>query len=242
MQDKIARRHTFVSPKSIGARHPRGMCSLSTNSDVRALLREAILDGTFAPNQRLIETDLAQEFGASRFTLRNALIQLELEGLVELQPNKGARVRKVSAKDAIEISEVRQAVESIVAARAAQNITDEQISFLRQVGIDMQAAVDQNALMRYAELNSTLHSTIRNIAAHETASRVLEQLNGQSVRHQFQLFLVPGRPSLSLPEHLAIIDGVCSRDAAAAGAAMAAHVASVIATLTSFAETSSPNN
>lgn len=206
------------------------------NSDVRAQLRDAILKGTYAPRQRLIEADLAEEYGASRFTLRNALIQLASDGLVELQPNRGARVREITVEEAIEITEIRQAVESLVAARAAEKVSDEQISFLRQLGDDMRAAVDQNELMRYSELNTILHSTLRVIAGHSSATRVLEQLHGQMVRHQFQLFLVPGRPSMSLPEHLSIIDGVCERNPHAARAAMGAHVESVITTLKSFTE------
>lgn len=210
--------------------------SVADNSDVRIQLRDAILKGSYAPRQRLIEADLAEEYGASRFTLRNALIQLAADGLVELQPNRGARVREITVEEAIEITEIRQAVESVVAARAAENVSDEQISFLRQLGDDMRTAVDQNELMRYSELNTTLHSTLRSIADHSAATRVLEQLHGQMVRHQFQLFLVPGRPSMSLPEHLAIIEGVCTRRPDAAREAMSTHVASVITTLRAFAE------
>ena len=78
---------------------------------------------------------------------------------------------------------------------------------------------------------SRANDSRRDIAAHPTASRILSQLNGQMVRHQFRLSLVPGRPNVSLPEHLAIIDAVCARDAEAAQNAMMAHVGSVIATL-----------
>ncbi|MES2866915.1 GntR family transcriptional regulator [Microbacterium profundi] len=209
---------------------------MAENSDVRTQLRDAILRGAYAPRQRLIEADLAEEYGASRFTLRNALIQLEAEGLIELQPNRGARVREITVREAIEITEIRQSVESLVAARAAEKASEEQIGFLRRLGEDMREAVDQGELMRYSELNATLHGTLREIAEHTAANRVLEQLNGQLVRHQFRLFLVPGRPTTSLPEHLAIIEGVCLRDAETAGAAMAAHVGSVITTLRSFEE------
>ncbi len=217
--------------------HSRG-ARVPDTSDVRNRLRDAILRGAYAPRQRLIEADLAEEYDASRFTLRNALIQLASEGLVELQPNRGARVREITVDEAIEITEIRQAVESLVAARAAEKVTDHQIAFLRQVGEDMRAAVDRSDFLRYSELNSTLHSTLRDIANHTASTRVLEQLHGQMVRHQFRLFLVPGRPNLSLPEHLDIIDSVGRRDAEAARAAMMTHVGSVITTLRSFAETS----
>jgi len=209
---------------------------VSDNSDVRSRLREAILRGAYAPRQRLIEADLAEEYEASRFTLRNALIQLEAEGLVELTPNRGARVREISPEEAVEITEIRQSVEGLVAARAAERVTDTQIAFLRQIGDEMREAIERHELMRYSELNVALHTTVREIAEHAAANRVLEQLNGQMVRHQFRLFLVPGRPNTSLPEHLEIIEGVCARDPERARTAMEKHVGSVIDTLTQFAE------
>ncbi|QTX03818.1 GntR family transcriptional regulator [Agromyces archimandritae] len=199
--------------------------------DVRTRLRSAILRGDYAPRQRLIEADLAEEYDASRFAIRNALIQLAADGLVELQPNRGARVREIGVDEAIEITEIRQTVEGLVAARAAERIDDEQIAELRDLGAQMSEAVAAGELMRYSDLNAALHSRVREIADHATAARILEQLNGQMVRHQFRLSLYPGRPAVSLPEHLAIVDAVCARDPEAAAAAMSAHVRSVIETL-----------
>lgn len=204
---------------------------MAEKSDVRDRLRDAILRGTYAPRQRLVEADLAEEYGASRFTLRNALIQLASEGLVELQRNRGARVREITVDEAIEITEIRQAVESLVAARAAERATDAQIEYLQGLGEEMKECVEHGRLMRYAELNAALHNTLRDIGAHATGNRILDQLNGQMVRHQFQLFLVPGRPSTSLPEHLAIIDAIARRDPEAAYQAMTVHTGSVITTL-----------
>lgn len=209
---------------------------MAATPDVHAQLREALLRGAYAPRQRLIEADLAEEYSASRFTLRNALIQLASEGLVELQPNRGARVREISVEEATEITEVRQHLEALVAARAAARISDDEIDALGSLGEDMCAAVERGELLRYSELNATLHATLRDIAAHSTATRLLEQLNGQMIRHQFRLALVPGRPSVSLPEHLAIIEAVRSRDPDRAREAMARHVSSVITTLQAIAD------
>jgi DNA-binding GntR family transcriptional regulator len=86
-------------------------------------------------------------------------------------------------------------------------------------------------LLRYSDLNASLHSFVREIAQHATATRIVEQLNGQLVRHQFQLSLLPGRPNISLPEHLAIVDSVCRRDPDSAEVMMRAHVGSVIGVL-----------
>ena len=83
-------------------------------------IREAIIEGEFAANQRLIESDLSERFGASRGNVRTALLQLTSEGLVERMLNRGARVRAVSLAEAIEITEVRMALEGLCAAKAAE--------------------------------------------------------------------------------------------------------------------------
>ena len=95
----------------------------------------------------------------------------------------------------------------------------------------MHAAVSLAELLRYSELNARLHATIRDIAAHETSARLLRQLRDQTVRHQFSLSLVPGRPAVSLPQHEAIVAAVTARDPAAAERAMHDHLQSVIEAL-----------
>lgn len=202
--------------------------------DVLGELRAAILRGEFAPRQRLIETELTEQYATSRFVLRNALTKLATEGLVEMQPNRGARVREISVAEAIEITEIRRAVEGLVAARAAERITDAGIAELRALGTAMTAAVESADMLRYSELNAQLHGRVRAIAEHASATRIIEQLNGQLVRHQFRLSLVPGRPSVSLPEHLAIIDAICERNPDQAEQAMRTHLTSVLDALATF--------
>lgn len=204
---------------------------MSGTDGVRTALRDAILRGRYGPRQRLIEAELAADLGAGRSAVRSALLQLASDGLVEIQPNRGARVREISLAEAIEITEIRQAVESLVAARAAERIDDAQAAGLRDLRERMAAAVQAGELLTYSDLNASLHVRLREIAQHATATRIVDQLNGQLVRHQFRLSLMPGRPGVSLPEHLAIVDAVLARDPERARAAMAAHLGSVIATL-----------
>jgi DNA-binding GntR family transcriptional regulator len=191
-------------------------------------LRAAILSGEFAPRQRLVEIDLCERFGTSRFILRSALQELAGQGLVEFQRNRGARVREVSIGEAIEITEVRILLEGMLAARAADRITKSEAAMLRKLVKDMRAAVEKSELLTYSELNAQLHRSIRDIAAHETAARVLRQLRDQTVRHQFSLSLVPGRPSVSLPQHEAIVTAITARKPEAAQQAMHEHLQSVI--------------
>jgi DNA-binding GntR family transcriptional regulator len=194
-------------------------------------IRTAIAEGEFVPNQRLVEADLSERFGASRAAVRTALVQLSSEGLVERVQNRGARVRAVSLAEAIEITEVRMALEGLCAAKAAQRLTDDDRARLREIGEAMRAAVTSGDLLGYSELNRRLHGLVRALAGQATAGAILERLRGQNVRHQFQLAMHPGRPAVSLPQHLEIIEALCAGDSDAAEAAMRRHIRSVIDTL-----------
>ena len=138
---------------------------------VTEALRAAILNGEYAPKQRLVEIDLCERFSTSRFILRAALQELSAQGLVEFQRNRGARVREVSLEEAIEITEVRILLEGLLAARAAERITKPEAAALRGIITDMRSAVGRSELLRYSDLNGQLHAAIRDIAAHETAIR-----------------------------------------------------------------------
>ncbi|GAB2795744.1 GntR family transcriptional regulator [Amycolatopsis magusensis] len=194
-------------------------------------IREAIVRGDFVPNQRLVEADLSEQFAASRASVRSALLELANDGLVERVQNRGARVRAVSLDEAIEISEVRMVVEGLCAAKAAEQVTAAEVRELKAIGKDMRKAVSGGDVLGYSQLNQRLHRRVREISGQHTASGVLERLRAQSVRHQFKLAMHPGRPAVSLPEHLAIIDAICAHDAAAAEAAARAHLRSVITAL-----------
>jgi DNA-binding GntR family transcriptional regulator len=190
-------------------------------------VRAAILQGEYAPNQRLIETDLCERFSTSRFIARAALQELSAQGLVEFQRNRGARVRDISLDEAIEITQVRKLLEGLQAARAAERITKTEAASLRAIVKDMRAAVSSAEPLRYSDLNARLHAAIRDIAAHQTSARLLRQLRDQTVRHSFSLSLVPGRALVSLPQHEAIVAAV-TRDPVAAEQAMHEHLQSVI--------------
>ncbi len=86
-------------------------------------VHSAILRGEYAPGQRLVEIDLCERFGTSRFIARSALQELSAQGLVEFERNRGARVRAISLAEAIEITEVRRMLEGHLAARAAERAT-----------------------------------------------------------------------------------------------------------------------
>ena len=204
-------------------------------SEARRQIRAAIVAGEFAPGQRLIEADLCERFTASRFVIRGALAELAAQGLIEFQRNRGARVRDVSLAEAIEITEVRRLLEGLIAARAAEAITPAAAAELSEIVGEMRSAVAGGELMRYSGLNLRLHLRLRELAGQQIATQLLSQLRDLTVRHDFVLSLVPGRPAVSLPQHAAIAAAVCAGDAAGAESAMQAHLTSVIEALTELA-------
>lgn len=202
--------------------------STSNVSEVTNAIRDAIVRGDYAPNQRLIEADLSTAFGASRGAVRAALFELASDGLIDRLPNRGSRVRAITLDEAVEILEVRIGLEGLCAAKAAERIADKQIEELRALREDLLQAVASGDLLTYSTLNQQLDKRIRELSGHTTAVDILEKLRAQSVRHQFRLSFQPGRAAASAPEHAAIIDAIVSRDADAAMDATRRHLLGVI--------------
>jgi DNA-binding GntR family transcriptional regulator len=194
-------------------------------------LRTAIYHGELRPGERLIEADLASRFKTSRGAVREALALLASEGMVQRERNRGARVRPVSLAEAIEITEVRAALEGVCAGRAAKAVTAKERRELKAIGKEMTAAVKANDILRYNNTSQQVHTRVRELADQHTITGILERLRYQSVRYQFHVALLPGRPAEGLQEHLAIIDSVCSGDADLAEKVMREHLLSVIGAL-----------
>ena len=179
-------------------------------------LYQAILRGDFQPNERLIEMDLAQLYNVGRAAIRTTLARLEQDGLVEREPNRGARVRAISEEEAVETLEARAVLEGLAARYAARNVTDADIADLRAIVGEMEARLAEGDLLGISEGNTRLHSRLLEIANNKTVARLIERLHAQHVRSQFRLILVPGRPPRSVAEHRAIVEAVASRDPDAA--------------------------
>ncbi|WP_335984070.1 MULTISPECIES: GntR family transcriptional regulator [Streptomycetaceae] len=205
-------------------------------SAVQQGIRQALAAGDMVPGQRLVEQELSDGFGVTRSSVREALQELAAEGLVELVPNRGARVRVVSVEDAVLITECRSALEVLCARRAAVHATDDQRRALEEIGERMRAAVAEGALDTYSALNRRLHDLVAAASGQTVAESLLDRLNGQMVRHQFRLAARAGRPAQSLPQHLAIIEAVAGGDADAAEKATRAHLDSVLAQLRATAD------
>ncbi len=200
-------------------------------SDPTATLRRAIETGHFMPSQRLVEAELAAWLGTNRSNVKLALGKLEQEGLVVSEPNRGARVRVISEQEALEILQVRAALESLIARQAAAKATAADRKRLQDVLQTMREAIDREDFTTYSGQNGQLHAEIRKISGHQTASRLLSTLNSQIVRYQFRTILFPGRIHQSIGEHGEIVEAICAGDQDRAEKAMRDHLANVTETL-----------
>ena len=184
-------------------------------------LRDAILAGEFAAGQRLVEVDLCERFGCSRFAVRAAIPVLASEGLVDVQRHRGARVRVIPLSEAIEITEVRRLLEGLTAARAAERVTPAEAAGLEDILREMRVAVGAAELLRYSDANARLHARIRSIAArhrHQHDRTAPGPAGPASVR----VALIPGRYRVPGPAQQ-IVAAVVAHDPVAAGGGAGSH-------------------
>jgi DNA-binding GntR family transcriptional regulator len=194
-------------------------------------LRSELARGDVAPGQRLVESELAERYGVTRNSTRLALDALAAEGLVERIPNRGARVRTVSTEEAVAVMECRMVLDGLLAGKAAQAATDDDAERLTANCRLMEQALQAQELLRYSALIQEHHALVRQAARQPIASALVERLQAQIVRHQFQLSLRPGRPQQSLAELRRVVDAIIARDPKTAEEAARAHMRAVVTAL-----------
>lgn len=203
-------------------------------------LRSDILDGAFAPGERLPEVALAERYAVGRGSIRSALVELRAEGLVDIEANRGAMVRRIGLDEAIEIAEARKLLEGLIAARAALNDDRAAKESLLRLVDEMRDAVAVGDNSRYSELNHDLHRRIWEVGRHRVASDLVANLRDRAAHHRFRLAMMPGRALESLDQHAAIVDAIVAGDADSAEKAMHDHLDSVIEVLSQWSDLGAP--
>ena len=199
----------------------------TTASSSYDALREAIVRGEIAPEARLVESEISTTFEMSRGAVRTALIRLEEEGLVVREPHRGARVRKVSDDEAVEILQVRAVLEGLAVRMTAERIDDAGRSRLRALLERHRELLELGDLLGASDANADLHAALLELSGHGTARRLIRALNSQTVRYQYRTILIPGRPGASVAEHTAIVEAVVAGRPDEAEAAMRNHLFNV---------------
>lgn len=202
-----------------------------SEGDAYQEIHRAIVTGRLSPGEHLVEEELADRLGYSRGAVRAALVSLSHDGLVIRERNRGARVRRITVEEGIEILEARGALESLAAGYAALRRTDSEIKELQGLLVEMQALHAAGELMAMSDRNAILHGRILEISGHQVTREICSRLRSQVVRFQFRTVLAPGRAPLSLEEHTAIVEAIAAGDRAGAEQEMRTHLSHVAETL-----------
>jgi DNA-binding GntR family transcriptional regulator len=191
--------------------------------DVARCVRKRIFDGTYAAGQYIRLDQLAAELGVSVTPVREALFVLSAEGLLSQQPRRGFVVVAVTARDLTDVSNVQAHIGGELAARAAVNITDEQLRELEKIQAELEDAYASDDDDRAVRFNHEFHKAI-NVAAD---SPKLAQLMSQITRYAPESVFptIAGWPDLSTEHHRKLLAALEARDENLARAAMFEHLA-----------------
>ncbi len=140
-------------------------------------LRRAILSGRIAPGERLVEADLAEQMGVSRGPVREALEQLEREGLVETTPTGRTVVRGISEQDVLDLLTLRQMLEAAALRTAAARVSPEDVTLWRSLLAERENARGDDPAARAAESDAQFHSHVFTVAGNRPLRRAWEGIS-----------------------------------------------------------------
>ncbi|MGI6486455.1 MAG: GntR family transcriptional regulator [Tepidanaerobacteraceae bacterium] len=208
----------------------------SLRSKIYKQLRNKILNGQYKPGDSLIEMKVAKEMGVSRTPVREAIRQLELEGLVSSIPNKGVIVQGVSEQDIEDIYTIRQTIEGLAARWAAQKITDEQLEELKDVLDLMEFYTEKEDTDKLSDLDTQFHDIIFRACNSRPLETVLTNFHHFIQRARLVSMKSSGRAAHALQEHKRIFESLGAHDTEGAEKAMKQHVHSALANLFPYLE------
>jgi len=186
-------------------------------------LRDDILAGSLSPGSRLVECDLTARFGVSRGPVREALRRLASDGLIEHRPNRGALVRRLSARDIREFFQIRVELESL-AARLAAESDDADARGRFAAAIRPILADEPRRLPEYLCENAAFHEALMALAGNDQLRDLAMRLHLPLIMAQVADILTPDVLKASVGEHRSIAEAILERDAPAAAKLMRAHL------------------
>ncbi len=176
---------------------------------VLAALRERIVEGYYPQGVKLVEQDLAQEFGTSRPMLREILGDLENLGLVEKFPNRGTTVRRIDSRSLLEIMEIREVLEGLAARLAAQNSKPQDWQNLaKEFGEPFEQIVKNLEFERYLNLIGTFRDRMVVAASSEELSKLIISMYAKIQIVQRRIVILPGRIEQAIHEHRAVLKAI----------------------------------
>jgi DNA-binding GntR family transcriptional regulator len=190
-------------------------------------LLEDILGGVLVRGQQLVEARIAEEFGVSKTPVREALIRLQRDGLVQIRPYRGARVVEPSAHDVVEIFELRLCLEMHIVAELAHRRPPDVLARLRKSVDDSRRALKRRTNREFIKSLSDFNAALASGCENRRMLRVLSELRNVLDLIGTTSLRAPGREHRSIDEHEAILRAIERGDSDAAREATRAHILSV---------------
>lgn len=190
---------------------------------IAAALREAILGGEFAPGERLMQDVIAERFGASRIPVREAFRILDSEGLMEVSPNRGARVPALDLYEVHTYYRMRERLEPLTLTESLPHLTDAQIDAMERIQEQIEANDD---VARFLVLDRDFHMTsYAGCPSEQLLSATVRLWNStQHYRRAFMLLAGPDRAAIVNAEHRLLLDAIRRRDAVDAERFLEGHI------------------
>ena len=187
-------------------------------------LRQAILTGELKPGERLMEIHLANKLGVSRTPIREAIRQLELEGLVIMIPRKGAQVASITEKSMTDVLEVRLALEKLAVELACRRITYEQKEALKLALESFEKAVETDNVSDIARADVEFHDVIFLATGNMRLGQMVNNLAEQMYRFRFEYIKDKGGRTRLIEEHRRIYDAVINGNLEQATKEISIHI------------------
>ena len=187
-------------------------------------LREAILKGELKPGERLMELQLAAKLGVSRTPIREAIRMLEQEGLAVTIPRKGAEVAKMTEKDMEDVLQIRDALDELAATIACEQISEEELSHLRETMYEFEKSTKTGDVKRIAEADVQFHDIIYKATGNPKLVILLNNLREQMYRYRVEYLKDEKNYPMLVKEHCEIVEGLSNKDKEKLTAAMHKHV------------------
>lgn len=179
-------------------------------------LREDILNGKYKDNEELKEVAIGEELGVSRTPVREAFRQLELEGLIQIVPNKGAYVTGINAKDVKDIYMIRSSLEGMCARLATENITPEQLEELEENVYLASFHASKGHMEQMAELDNRFHHILYAACDSKMLENLLQDFHQYVIRIRRKTLSTKERGIASNDEHRQIMEAIKAKDGAEA--------------------------
>jgi DNA-binding GntR family transcriptional regulator len=175
-------------------------------------LRDLIIEGTLAPGARIAERQLCESLGVSRTPLREALKVLAFEGLVELLPNRGARVARLDDSDIENMFQIMGALEALAGSLACTHISEAELAEIAALHYEMLAQYMRHDLPGYFRLNQAIHAAIVAAARNPILAVIYQSLTARIRRARYFANLSDERWRHAVEEHEAILQTLQARD------------------------------